>query len=391
MMNTWYIDPVNGNDTNAGTQAAPWKNIQSVVTALNGLPPKLTTVPYWHRGTAGVWLWGTNSAGPVNPGDTVYLMNGAHGDLILGVYGQTIVNPAPVTFSAAPGCTPVISSIRVSGSNNWVFRGLKVQGLVDSGRWLVNIASDASDVVLDDLDVSSIDDASAWKQADWVAKARIGGVYTAGSRVSITGCTIRNCKGGAGLYGADVTFSDNTLDGLGGDFIGYSGKRIAITGNRLTNSMTLGNGDHLDFMQGRSGGGEDITIEGNICIRATRDLGVFAGICQGISAFNPEYQWKNVAVRRNRIFTSAGNGITYLNVVGLAIEGNDVIDDMTFADGYAPNVLLFVYVDKACSNVSVQRNLATAFRLPPASATVVLADNMLIDPSGKTLPNVTLA
>ena len=74
---------------------------------------------------------GADSLGdpPVNPGDTIKLMSGDYGDIVIGSFAREVVNPDFVTVQAAPGQTPVFSTLYIRSTNKWVFKGVKVQSL----------------------------------------------------------------------------------------------------------------------------------------------------------------------------------------------------------------------------------------------------------------------
>ena len=69
--------------------------------------------------------WGDLSS----PGDEILLMSGNYGDFRLCVYDTEISNSAFVTVAAAPGQTPVLTSLLVCSTTMWAFNGLKVQSL----------------------------------------------------------------------------------------------------------------------------------------------------------------------------------------------------------------------------------------------------------------------
>ena len=144
----WYFDPVHGKTQAAGgngSQASPWNNLQALVQAETGYAyPLLTTAPYLQAvGPGKPWVTTTGpKAGPIAPGDEILLMSGNYGNLWLNVWAAEISNSAFVTIAAAPGQTPVLTSLFVSGTNEWVFNGLKVQSLQPtalSGNALVEV------------------------------------------------------------------------------------------------------------------------------------------------------------------------------------------------------------------------------------------------------------
>lgn len=174
--NVWYFDPVHGKTQAAGgngSQAAPWNNLQALVQAQPGYSfPLLTTAPYYQvpvAGQPGVTKTGAK-AGPVAPGDQILLMSGNYGNVWLSTLNAKISNSDFVTVAAAPGQTPVLTSLFISGTNKWVFNGVKVQSLKPaalSGNPLVYIKDGGatfptSDIVLMNMSISSQDDAKAW-------------------------------------------------------------------------------------------------------------------------------------------------------------------------------------------------------------------------------------
>jgi len=92
--------------------------------------PLLSSVPYFHM-VEGKRVYVADQLGnpPVLPGDTIKLMSGNYGDIVIGDYLQQIVNPSFVTVEAAPGQHPVFLTLYIRSTNKWVFKGIKVQSL----------------------------------------------------------------------------------------------------------------------------------------------------------------------------------------------------------------------------------------------------------------------
>ena len=122
-----------------GTQAAPWDSLNGVISGSWGTPgysvpgytrPLLSSVPYFHfAGGKRVDVADDLGSPPVRPGDTIKLMSGNYGDIGLGNYMLPIVNSDWITIEAAPGQTPVFSTLYIRSTNKWVFKGIKVQSL----------------------------------------------------------------------------------------------------------------------------------------------------------------------------------------------------------------------------------------------------------------------
>ena len=311
----WYFDPVHGKTQAAGgngSQAAPWNDLQALTRAESGYSyPLLTTAPYRQvpvPGQPAVNKTGPE-AGPVEPGDEILLMSGNYGDIFIGGLSPEISNSDFVTVVAAPGQTPVLTSLFVGETNKWVFNGLKVQSLqpaARSGNALVQIKDagatlPTSDIVLENLTISSQDDAKAWSQAQWVADARNG--FSAESTapgtntkcVSLTGSHISNVRFGASLMASQLVFSNNQLDHFGDDGIDYAASNLAITKNDIHDNLNIGDGNHEDAMQGQIGilasGAtvnyfENILIDSNLVIRQSDPELAFPSYLQGIDAFD---------------------------------------------------------------------------------------------------------
>src|SRR4029077_11250015 len=144
----WCFDPAHGKTQAAGgngSQASPWNNLQALVQAEPGYSyPLLTTAPYPQTlvaGKAAVTTTGPK-AGPIAPGDEILLMSGNYGNVWINIWAAEISNSAFVTVAPVPGQTPVLTSLFVSGTNDGVFNGLKVQSpqpAALSGNALVEI------------------------------------------------------------------------------------------------------------------------------------------------------------------------------------------------------------------------------------------------------------
>jgi hypothetical protein len=384
----WYFDPVHGKTQGAGgngSQASPWNNLQALIQAEPGYPyPLLTTAPYRQvpvPGQPAVVKTGPN-AGPIAPGDEILLMGGNYGDVFIGGLYAEISNSDFVTVASAPGQTPVLTSLFVGETNMWVFSGLKVQSLqaaARSGNALVEIKDGGptlptSDIVLQNMTISSQDNAEAWSKAQWLANARNGfqarsssGTNTA--CVSFTGSNISNVRVGAGLLASRLLFSNNQIDHFGDDGIDYAASNLAITSNNIHDNLDIGDGNHEDAMQGVIGvlpaGAavnhlQNILIDRNLVIRQTDPELSFPTYLQGIDAFDSD--WTNVTVTNNVVITSACWGIDFSSIHNGLIANNTVVEDGLVA---TPGCVASVSVgDKthegaSSSNTAVRNNLAS--------------------------------
>src|ERR1700693_6125171 len=139
----WYVDPVHGKTPAAGgngSQASPWNSLSGVIAGGWGASgfsvpgytrPLLSSVPYVHVAN-GQLVAVADQLGnpPVQPGDAIMLMSGNYGDIGIGDFNLPTTNSDFVTVEAAPGQTPVFSTLLFDRTNKWVFNAIKVQSLM---------------------------------------------------------------------------------------------------------------------------------------------------------------------------------------------------------------------------------------------------------------------
>lgn len=407
----WYFDPVHGNtQANGGTgsQAAPWNNLQALTQVEPGYPyPLLTTASYRQvpvPGQPAVYKTGPN-AGPVAPGDEILLMSGNYGDIFIGGGSPAISNSDFVTVQAAPGQTPILTSLFVGETNKWVFNGLKVQSLqtaARSGNALVQIKDGGatlptSNIVLENMIISSQDNAEAWSKAQWIADARNGfsvqssapGANT--TCVSLTGSHISNVRFGASLFASQVVFSNNQIDHFGDDGIDYGGSNLAITNNDIHDNLDIGDSNHEDAMQGQIGllspGAavnyfQNILIDSNLIIRQSDPELSFPTYLQGIDAFDSD--WTNVTVTNNVVITSACWGIAFSSIHNGRIINNTVVaDSLLPPQGCIANVSVGdkTHQGASSSNTMVRNNLASQILVSALSSSVEADHNVAMTSS----------
>jgi Right handed beta helix region len=358
----WYVDPVNGKTPAAGgngSQTAPWNSLQGVLSFRfppGYTRPLLSSLPYYHV-VDGKRSYVADQLGspPVQPGDTIMLMSGDYGDIGIGDYMQQVVNPSFVTVKAAPGQTPVFSTLYIRSTNKWVFDGIKVQSLLatnNNRQALVTVgdqgaAHPTSDIILENLQISTVDDATGWTKAQWQAQGRSGfrevGAAGEGANgepyttcISMSGSKIKNVRFGAALFGNNSLFQNNDLGYFGDDGIDYGANFLTIAHNYVHDNFDSADGNHEDAMQGQNGPRapgivfnkfSDIVIDSNLVIRQTDPKLAFPTYLQGIDAFDED--WTNLTVTNNVIVTSACWGIGYASVHGGKIINNTVVDDGT--------------------------------------------------------------
>jgi hypothetical protein len=417
---TWYIDPVNGKSPAAGgkgSQASPWNSLsgvldghwtQSQFSVPGYTRPLLSSIPYYHivNGTRGVTA---DQAGnpPVQPGDALYLMSGNYGDVYLGDYDINTFNSAWVTVQAAPGQIPAFTTLYIHSTNKWVFNGIKVQsinGTNNNGNALVMLTDQGpsyptTDIVLENLQISSADSTAGWTQAQWVAQARYGyEVYgSAGNGtngvpytncISLAGSHIQNVRTGAILSGNNLMFTNNIIDHFGDDGIDYAANNLAITHNTLHDNLNIGDGNHEDAMQGQNGAlpagaalnyFSNILIDSNLILRQTDPQLAFPQYLQGIDAFDED--WTNMTVTNNVVVTSSCYGIGLASIHNSLIAGNTVVEDGLYS---VPGCTAAITVGGAThegpvsTNTVVRDNLTSQLNVDNRDVGVTMDHNVVL-------------
>jgi hypothetical protein len=366
----WWVDQINGKspaDGGNGSQAHPWNNLDAIIGGqwgTNGFSvpgytrPLLSSIPYLHVVDGHRVLAADQIGGPpVQPGDTIMLMNGNYGDIVVGIYNTQVPNSDFVTVKAAPGQTPVFLTLYIRSTNKWVFDGVKVQslwGANNNKQSLVTVtdqgpAHPTSDIILKNLRISTADKTDGWTKEQWVAQGRSGfrefgspgdgtnGVpYT--TCVAMTGSHISNIRFGAVLMGNNSILSHDEIDHFGDDGIDYGASNLSVTHNYVHDNFDIADGNHEDVAQGQNGPllrgipynhFSNILIDSNLAIRQTDPKLAFPTYLQGIDAFDEE--WTNVTVTNNVVVTSACWGIFFSSV-----HNGKIINNTVVADGLLP-------------------------------------------------------
>ena len=101
----FFVDPLGGDRNNDGSIFSPWRSIQEVFDRGLVESQQWEKLPY----KRGVTLVPKNPGAPVKAGDTILLLSGYHGELLI----KNAYNSAPITVAAAEGHTPKLRRIRI--------------------------------------------------------------------------------------------------------------------------------------------------------------------------------------------------------------------------------------------------------------------------------------
>jgi hypothetical protein len=314
----------------------------------------LSSIPYGHRqplpGTT-QRVYADEAGAVVQPGDEILLMSGQYGDVSIGAYAVRVTNSAFVTIAAAPGQTPVFSTLATLASSYFMFSGIKVQSLGSGRRALINIGdngatSPTSNIVLYDLNVSAADPSvyATWTEAQWAANTTVG-INALGSDnganancIAIVNSHITANHFGIGAFGNSMLITGNEIDRFGDDGIDYGASNLLMTKNYIHDPMNWKIGAHMDGMQGYldravppgvSKTFKNVVIDSNRVIRQADPKLPFSTDLQGIDAFDGD--WANLTVTNNVVVTSACWGIGFASV-----HGGKIINNTAVSDGLVP-------------------------------------------------------
>jgi hypothetical protein len=425
----WWVDPVNGKspaEGGDGSQAHPWNSLNAVISTqwwLSGAPkasgytrPLLSSILYLHAVDGKRALVADETgAPPVKPGDTIKLMSGDYGDLVVGIFNSQTPNSDFVTVEAAPGQTPLFSTLYIRSTNKWVFKGVKVMSLFGTNnnkQGLVTVTDQGaslptSDIILESMQISTADSTDGWTQEQWVAQGRNGyrelgspgnganGVpYT--TCVSMAGSHIHNVRFGALVMGNNSTFSHNELDHFGDAGIDYAASNISMTHNYIHDNFDIADGNHEDVAQGQNGpllrgvpynAFSNILIDSNLAIRQTDPKLAFPTYLQGIDAFDED--WTNVTVTNNVIVTSACWGIFYASLHNSKIVNNTVVADglLPMPSNCKPAVAVGdkTHQGPSSNDVIIRNNIANGLSIYNVDPSMTMDHNICLAIDGKCL------
>jgi hypothetical protein len=283
-------------------------------------------------------------------GDAVYLVSGNYG--AAQISGD---NPGFITVAAAPGQTPVFSSLKVHGSR-WVLRGLTVVG--DSPPYLYGpgrahlplvVISAGDNIIFENNVVASGLGPYPWReellpgQADKATirdqPAPSDGIHVnQSSCVAITGNRILNVFNGMQVggdqqqnHGRFFVISDNLIDSFAGDGIDHSVSDAIISRNLIRNVRNTCQQKciHSDGIQGWTYADRPGVTNSHVLIDANRiyarmgpPMPFSDGPLQGVTIFDGS--WKDVKVTNNVIVNTVYQAIGIGGVDGLVVVNNTV-------------------------------------------------------------------
>jgi hypothetical protein len=357
----FYVDPATGTAAGDGSAARPWHTLAEVVSA------------------------GLFTNGTIAGGDTVFLRDGYHGELVLSGGG----NATPIVIAAAPGASPHLRRVQLSNTFGWTLRGLSISPSYAPSYQCVTLAqvqgASSHDIVLEQSELFSQRDASAWTAADWLANGCIG-ISVAGNHVTIRDNHLSNVRFAISVTGPDVLVAHNVVDGFADDALRGLGDRDVFEYNLARNSHHVDD-NHDDLFQswstgtdGTAGAGEvtGIVLRGNTLIAYTDPAQPLRGTPQGIGCFDGFYvDW---VVENNTVIVDHWHGITFMGARGVRVVNNTVFDRNDVSPG-PPWIRIDPHKDgRASSGCVVRNNLTMDLQISAGSTTALDHNVEMSDP-----------
>ncbi len=382
----YHVNPNTGSMENDGSAQHPWRTLQEVIEANLVETQQWESLPY----EEGAKLVSKNAGAPVKAGDTLWLHDGYHGDILIrGAYNADVI-----TIAAASGQTPRIRGLHVQAGSNWVIRGLSISpehGTTYEKGTMVFLESHGHqgpthDVVVEDCSIFSVADVTGWTQANWNDLPG-NAVRVTGNDCTIRNNQIRNVNFGITISGKHALVEYNKVDSFAGDGLRGLGDYGVFQYNTVKNCYDV-NDNHDDGFQswslgsdGKVGQGEvvGIVLRGNTIINYEDPEQPFRGTLQGIGCFDGTFvDW---VVENNVIITDHWHGITLMGARNSRIVNNTVIDLNDEKPG-PPWVQISPHKDGTVSEGCVVRNNLTTAVSVLDGQDVQVDNNLIIkDPS----------
>lgn len=377
---TFYLDPDGGSNTNPGTQAQPLGSLQSVVEANMIETWEYDQLPYDGSNPLVV----KNPDALIQAGDTLVLLEGYHGELVLtGAY-----NRATITVRAADGQRATLARLSIRSAANWHIQGLIISpsfapayatqtlAAIESHGW----SGPVSKVILEACELFSVDLAASWSLDDWNTLA-CNGISVSGDCVTIRGNHLKNVDFGITISGNNCAVSQNIIENFAGDGMRGLGNDLLFAYNTVKNCYDV-NANHDDGFQSWSINDdpprERVVLRGNVILNYEDPDQPFRGSLQGIGCFDGPY--RNWVVENNLVVVDHWHGISLYGAYDSRIVNNTVVDIDTATDP-SPWVMFNPHKDGTPSQGCVIRNNLVSNSIVATGDTVYDHNLLVTDPS----------
>ncbi|WP_257670361.1 right-handed parallel beta-helix repeat-containing protein [Parapedobacter tibetensis] len=368
----YFVDPVSGNDSNAGTSTGnAWKNLDNVIATKS-----------------------------FASGDVIYLMDGDHGVVTLKKR-----NTGYVQVKKYASHSPRIRTLKVRGGAYWTFDGIDFHAGTPPANpannqlvhpvspvyasSLIQITKNYDDdsvpsyLTFTHCNVYSAANTASWAIADWRENVWNGVViYNYAERITFDSCHVYNvnfafaANGGFNEPGVrHIVVRNSTIENFSADGLQIFCSNAHIERNIIRNAYII-SGNHYDMIQGTATNtvnGEtvstSVTLRRNLLIDATADRIANdmtpQGKVQGIGCFDGWFvNWR---IDNNIVANNNPHGISLLGGKDSYVVNNTVVrNPHTYgATNEQPFILLEPYKSNAnfpSTNNYVVNNIAEVIK-----------------------------
>ena len=301
---TYYCDPVNGSNSNGGSQANPFSTFGSVNWASKNLQDN----------------------------DIIYLLDGNHGEAYLGNQ-QFSTN---LLIKSVNNQQAVITKIQINNSNHITFQDIKFDaslGSFSKDESIIVGNDNTNYITLENCLIQSSDDSSTWTKTDWYNKSA-SGIQFRGTNITLTNNTFLNLYHAVEVRGNNTVMQNNLIENFAADAIRGLGSDSTYENNVIKNCFIddydIQHDDAFQaFIVPGSGIISNVTFRNNSITlfenpsQFVIDNDLIGTLMQGVIITDGNAEgW---IVENNLISSSQSHGITLYGAQNCRIQNNTVI------------------------------------------------------------------
>ena len=298
----YYIDPLNGAESNPGTAALPFLTLESFLT---------------------------NNITQINGNTFCFLRTGFHGSPFFQGFYNT-----PVHVLAERMHTPFMKRLNFFLTKNWYVSGLNISPETNNeidNSTLVNVSSGSKNITITNCKIYSIEDASIWTTNEEWYEGCGDGIISSGKFCVYKNNYLKNTWFSVELRQNDSEFSYNIINWFGADAIRALDNNQKVMYNQIKNATVFDyyhptRPQHDDGIQSWTFGApvKNLRIIGNQIADITDpNLPLPTEIMQGIVDFDGFAEdW---VVENNLVITHHPHGIALYGAKNCKITNNTVV------------------------------------------------------------------
>ena len=400
--NTFYVDPVNGSVNGDGSSSNPWKTLQSVIDS--GM---IEFYKHAETNNAESELITDYPDAPVKGGDKLILRSGYHGHIRL----NNFMFKDWLHIVAAEGETPVLAQFALLGA----FKKIHLNGIsVIKGHYVppAEVVSDsakqywttdkvsgavlalqenklwgkASEVVLQNVKVSTVESTSGWTNEDWALKAVTGLSLHAVRDFVVYNSVFENVKNGINVdYSSDSgVVAKNVIRYFKEDGLFFTTSDLIVEGNSVYYpnrgaSYLLRCYSRGEDNEAGDGVMERVVIRNNYLSSMLEDSPENSNNPFAIGCFDGFYD--DFLVEHNLATTDAYHGIAFYGLRNSNVLNNTVLTNVP-GQGQNPWIIVTDHKERGPSeNVRIMNNIAMTAMNITGDSTVVAESNFIVDSS----------